>query len=102
MPFMRFNDAPTLPWSSVSCRARTLLTRCWLFQCDLERLLVSTGGKDRGESVWSGLEDLPDELTVAVIHDAAARSSPAPRSMRSSPRRARATGPSPRCPWRTR
>ena len=43
----------------------------WLFQCDLDRLLVSTGGNDRGESVWSGLEDLPDELTVAVIHDAA-------------------------------
>jgi 2-C-methyl-D-erythritol 4-phosphate cytidylyltransferase len=43
----------------------------WLFQCDLDRLLVSTGGKDRGESVWSGLEDLPDDLTVAVIHDAA-------------------------------
>jgi 2-C-methyl-D-erythritol 4-phosphate cytidylyltransferase len=42
-----------------------------LFQCDLDRLLVSMGGKDRGESVWSGLEDLPDELTVAVIHDAA-------------------------------
>jgi 2-C-methyl-D-erythritol 4-phosphate cytidylyltransferase len=43
----------------------------WLFQCDLDRLLVSTGGEDRGESVWNGLEDLPDELTVAVIHDAA-------------------------------
>lgn len=43
----------------------------WLFQCDLDRLLVSSGGNDRGESVWSGLEDLPDELTVAVIHDAA-------------------------------
>lgn len=43
----------------------------WLFQCDLDRLLVSTGGNDRGESVWSGLEDLPGELTIAVIHDAA-------------------------------
>lgn len=43
----------------------------WLFQCDLDRLLVSTGGKDRGESVMNGLEDLPDELSVAVIHDAA-------------------------------
>jgi 2-C-methyl-D-erythritol 4-phosphate cytidylyltransferase len=43
----------------------------WLFQCDVDRLLVSTGGRDRGESVWNGLEDLPDELTVAVIHDAA-------------------------------
>jgi 2-C-methyl-D-erythritol 4-phosphate cytidylyltransferase len=43
----------------------------WLFQCDLDRLLVSTGGQNRGESVMSGLEDLPDELTIAVIHDAA-------------------------------
>jgi 2-C-methyl-D-erythritol 4-phosphate cytidylyltransferase len=43
----------------------------WLFQCDLDRLLVSTGGQDRGESVRSGLEDLPDELSIAVIHDAA-------------------------------
>lgn len=43
----------------------------WLFQCDVDRLLVSTGGRDRGESVWNGLEDLPDELMVAVIHDAA-------------------------------
>ena len=43
----------------------------WLFQSDLDRLLVSTGGNDRGESVWSGLEDLPDELSIAVIHDAA-------------------------------
>ncbi len=43
----------------------------WLFQADLDRLLVSTGGQTRGESVWSGLEDLPDELTIAVIHDAA-------------------------------
>ena len=43
----------------------------WLFQCDLDRLLVSTGGETRGESVMSGLEDLPDELTIAVIHDAA-------------------------------
>jgi 2-C-methyl-D-erythritol 4-phosphate cytidylyltransferase len=43
----------------------------WLFQCDLDRLLVSTGGQDRGESVLSGLEDLPDEVSIAVIHDAA-------------------------------
>lgn len=43
----------------------------WLFQCDIDRMLVSTGGTTRGESVWNGLEDLPDELAVAVIHDAA-------------------------------
>lgn len=43
----------------------------WLFQCDLDRLMVTTGGRDRGESVWNGLEDLPDEAAVAVIHDAA-------------------------------
>lgn len=43
----------------------------WLFQSDLDRLLVSTGGRERGESVWNGLEDLPEEVAVAVIHDAA-------------------------------
>lgn len=43
----------------------------WLFQADLDRLLVSVGGRERGESVWNGLEDLPEETTVAVIHDAA-------------------------------
>ena len=43
----------------------------WLFQCDLDRLLVSTGGAERGDSVWNGLEDLPEDLTIAVIHDAA-------------------------------
>lgn len=43
----------------------------WLFQCDVDRLMISTGGRTRGESVWNGLEDLPDELQVAVIHDAA-------------------------------
>ena len=43
----------------------------WLFQSDLDRLLVSTGGADRGESVLSGLEDLPDDVSIAVIHDAA-------------------------------
>lgn len=43
----------------------------WLFQSDLDRLLVSVGGRDRGESVWNGLEDLPDEVSITVIHDAA-------------------------------
>ncbi len=43
----------------------------WLFQADLDRLLVSVGGRERGDSVWSGLEDLPEEATIAVIHDAA-------------------------------
>jgi 2-C-methyl-D-erythritol 4-phosphate cytidylyltransferase len=43
----------------------------WLFQSDLDRLLVSVGGAARGDSVWNGLEDLPDEATIAVIHDAA-------------------------------
>jgi len=43
----------------------------WLFQSDLDRLLVSVGGRERGESVWNGLEDLPEEASIAVIHDAA-------------------------------
>ena len=43
----------------------------WLFQCDVDRLLVSTGGRDRQESVFSGLEDLPEDIVIAVVHDAA-------------------------------
>jgi 2-C-methyl-D-erythritol 4-phosphate cytidylyltransferase len=43
----------------------------WLFQCDVERLLVCAGGARRGDSVWRGLSDLPDDCEVAVVHDAA-------------------------------
>ena len=43
----------------------------WLFQCDVDRLLVSVGGAERHQSVVNGLEDLPEEVTVAVVHDAA-------------------------------
>ncbi|MEP6781359.1 MAG: 2-C-methyl-D-erythritol 4-phosphate cytidylyltransferase, partial [Gemmatimonadaceae bacterium] len=34
----------------------------WLFQCDVDRLLVSVGGRERQESVWNGLEDMPEEV----------------------------------------
>ena len=43
----------------------------WLFQCDLDRLLVSVGGRDRAESVYNGLEDLPEEVEYVLVHDAA-------------------------------
>lgn len=43
----------------------------WLFQCDLERMLVSVGGPKRGDSVVNGLEDLPESLSIIAIHDAA-------------------------------
>lgn len=43
----------------------------WLFQCDLERMLVSVGGETRSESVEHGLEDLPSECHYVLIHDAA-------------------------------
>jgi 2-C-methyl-D-erythritol 4-phosphate cytidylyltransferase len=43
----------------------------WLFQCDLNRLLVSVGGRERGDSVVSGLEDLPPEVRIVLVHDAA-------------------------------
>jgi 2-C-methyl-D-erythritol 4-phosphate cytidylyltransferase len=43
----------------------------WLFQVDVERLLVSVGGRTRSESVYHGLEDLPDEAGIVLIHDAA-------------------------------
>jgi len=43
----------------------------WLFQCDVDRLLVSVGGRERQESVVNGLEDLPEEIVITVVHDAA-------------------------------
>jgi 2-C-methyl-D-erythritol 4-phosphate cytidylyltransferase len=43
----------------------------WLFQCDLERMLVSVGGRERTDSVGNGLEDLASDLQIVVIHDAA-------------------------------
>jgi 2-C-methyl-D-erythritol 4-phosphate cytidylyltransferase len=43
----------------------------WLFQCDVNRLLVSIGGRTRSESVSNGLDDLPDEAQIVLVHDAA-------------------------------
>jgi 2-C-methyl-D-erythritol 4-phosphate cytidylyltransferase len=43
----------------------------WLFQCDLDRLAMSVGGKTRAESVANGLDDLPDEAEIVLVHDAA-------------------------------
>ena len=43
----------------------------WLFQCDLDRLLVSVGGRERGDSVLNGLQDMPPEVKFVLIHDAA-------------------------------
>lgn len=43
----------------------------WLFQSDTERLLLSVGGRERGDSVRNGLEDVPSDVDIVVIHDAA-------------------------------
>ena len=43
----------------------------WIFQCDIDRMLVSQGGRDRMQSVYNGLEDLPENVSTVVIHDAA-------------------------------
>jgi 2-C-methyl-D-erythritol 4-phosphate cytidylyltransferase len=43
----------------------------WLFQCDVERLLVTVGGRERMESVAAGLDDLPPEARIVLVHDAA-------------------------------
>lgn len=43
----------------------------WIFQCDMDRMLISVGGAVRGESVQNGLEDLPDECRIVLVHDAA-------------------------------
>ena len=43
----------------------------WLFQCDVDRLAMSVGGRTRSESVSNGLDDLPDEAQIVLVHDAA-------------------------------
>ncbi|HTK48101.1 MAG TPA: 2-C-methyl-D-erythritol 4-phosphate cytidylyltransferase [Gemmatimonadaceae bacterium] len=43
----------------------------WLFQCDVDRLLLSLGGRTRTESVANGLDDLPDDASIVLVHDAA-------------------------------
>jgi 2-C-methyl-D-erythritol 4-phosphate cytidylyltransferase len=43
----------------------------WIFQCDVDRLMLSVGGRTRTESVRNGLADLPNEAQIALIHDAA-------------------------------
>lgn len=43
----------------------------WLFQSDLDRLLLSVGGAERSESVRNGLEDLMPEARIVLVHDAA-------------------------------
>jgi 2-C-methyl-D-erythritol 4-phosphate cytidylyltransferase len=43
----------------------------WIFQCDVDRLMIAPGGATRSDSVWNGLEDLPDAAEVVLVHDAA-------------------------------
>jgi 2-C-methyl-D-erythritol 4-phosphate cytidylyltransferase len=43
----------------------------WIFQCDTDRLLLSIAGKERQDSVRNGLEDVPAECSIVVVHDAA-------------------------------
>lgn len=43
----------------------------WIFQCDTDRLLLCPGGKERAESVANGLEDIPRECGIILVHDAA-------------------------------
>jgi 2-C-methyl-D-erythritol 4-phosphate cytidylyltransferase len=43
----------------------------WIFQCDVDRLMLAPGGATRTQSVRNGLEDLPDEAAIVLVHDAA-------------------------------
>ena len=43
----------------------------WIFQCDVDRLMIAPGGETRTQSVANGLDDLPDEASIVLIHDAA-------------------------------
>src|ERR1700691_736746 len=43
----------------------------WLFQSDLDRLLISIGGPTRQAAVENGLPALPAHVRIVVVHDAA-------------------------------
>lgn len=43
----------------------------WLFQCDVERLVVTVGGRTRFDSVIQGIMELPEEARIVLVHDAA-------------------------------
>jgi len=43
----------------------------WVFQCDVDRLMLAPGGETRTQSVANGLDALPDEASIVLIHDAA-------------------------------
>src|SRR4051812_30818877 len=43
----------------------------WLFQCDVDRLMISVGGRTRQRSAGNGLDDLPDEGEMVLVNDAA-------------------------------
>ena len=43
----------------------------WLFQCDVERLVVTVGGETRFDSVVQGILELPEETRIVLVHDAA-------------------------------
>jgi 2-C-methyl-D-erythritol 4-phosphate cytidylyltransferase len=43
----------------------------WIFQSDIERLLLSVGGDERRDSVRNGLEDLASGARIVLVHDAA-------------------------------
>lgn len=43
----------------------------WLFQCDVERLVVTVGGRTRFDSVVQGILELPEEARIVLVHDAA-------------------------------
>jgi 2-C-methyl-D-erythritol 4-phosphate cytidylyltransferase len=43
----------------------------WIFQCDVDRMLILVGRKQPSESVQNGLDDLPDECRIVLVHDAA-------------------------------
>src|SRR4051812_2882350 len=43
----------------------------WIFQCKTDRLLLSIAGKERQDSVRNGLEDIPEECSIVLVHDAA-------------------------------
>lgn len=65
-----FLALPAVEWVVVALPAEDAEPPAWLVQLD-PRIRTVTGGAERGDSVKAGLEAVPDDADVILVHDAA-------------------------------
>src|SRR5437763_193551 len=63
--------SPSRPRARQACTIAPRLPPPCILQCAVDRLFRSIGGRPGTESAGNGVEDLPDEASTALLHDAA-------------------------------